>query len=109
MAKQPMFLVKVAEKEFFLPTEFCLLDGVPDSVRKGAGMRDALARTRIDPAEKIKRIQQMVKTLFSQKSMKDWDLVVEQEPIQMKTNVLGTPQMLSNNQIVRCDENALRK
>lgn len=41
--KQPMFLVKVAEKEFFLPTEFCLLDGVPDSVRKGAGMRDALA------------------------------------------------------------------
>ena len=55
--KQPMFLVKVAEKEFYLPTEFCLLDGVPDSVRKGPGMRDALAQTRIDPAEKIKRIQ----------------------------------------------------
>lgn len=54
--KQPMFLVKVAEKEFYLPTEFCLLDGVPDSVRKGPGMRDALAQTRIDPAEKIKRI-----------------------------------------------------
>jgi|LauGreDrversion4_2_1035121.scaffolds.fasta_scaffold62233_4 hypothetical protein len=57
MAKQPMFLVKVAEREFFLPTEFCLLDGVPDSVRKGPGMRDALAKTRIDPAEKIRRIQ----------------------------------------------------
>ena len=57
MAKQPMFLVKVAEKEFFLPTEFCLLDGVPDSVRKGPGMRDALAKTRIEPAEKIRRIQ----------------------------------------------------
>lgn len=41
--KQPMFLVKVAEKEFHLPTEFCLIDGVPDSVRKGPGMRDALA------------------------------------------------------------------
>jgi hypothetical protein len=63
--KQPMFLVKVAEKEFYLPTEFCLLDGVPDSVRKGPGMRDALAQTRIDPEEKIRRIQQMVKTLFS--------------------------------------------
>lgn len=57
MTKQPMFLVKVAEREFFLPTEFCLLDGVPDSVRKGPGMRDALAKTRIDPAEKIRRIQ----------------------------------------------------
>jgi len=57
MAKQPMFLVKVAEREFYLPTEFCLLDGVPDSVRKGPGMRDALAKTRIDPAEKIRRIQ----------------------------------------------------
>ena len=47
-----MFLVKVAEREFYLPTEFCLMDGVPDSVRKGPGMRDALAKTRIDPAEK---------------------------------------------------------
>lgn len=34
-------------------------------MRKGAGMRDALAHTRIHPEEKIKRIQQMVKTLFS--------------------------------------------
>jgi len=51
-----MFLVKVADKEFFLPTEFCLLDGVPDSVRKSMGMRDALSQTRIEPAEKIRRI-----------------------------------------------------
>lgn len=96
-AKQPMFLVKVAEKEFYLPTEFCLLDGVPDSVRKGAGMRDALARTRIDPSEKMNRIHQMVKTLFSQKSLKDWNLVVEQDPISMQTNVMGAPQMICNN------------
>ena len=55
-----MFLIKAAGNEFFLPTEFCLLDGVPESVRKGAGMRDALAQTRIEPSEKIRRIQQMV-------------------------------------------------
>ena len=47
--KQPLFLVKAAQREFYLPTEFCLIDGVPDSVRKGAGMRDALAHTRISP------------------------------------------------------------
>lgn len=86
-----MFLVKVAEKEFFLPTEFCLLDGVPDSVRKGAGMRDALAQTRIDPNEKISRIQQMVKTLLNQKAMKDWNIVVDESPVKMSTNVLNAP------------------
>jgi hypothetical protein len=51
--KQPMFLVKVAGNETMLPTEFCLLDSVPDYVRKGPKMRDALALTRIDPQEKI--------------------------------------------------------
>jgi hypothetical protein len=44
-----MFLVKIAEKDYYLPTEFCLLDGISDSVRKGPGMRDALAQTRINP------------------------------------------------------------
>lgn len=104
-----MFLVRVADKEFHLPTEFCLVDGVPDSVRKGPGMRDALAQTRISPEEKIRRIQQMVKTLLAQKSMKDWNIVVDQDPIQMQTNILQTPQMICNNQIIRCDEQALRK
>ena len=47
--KQPLFHVKMAQKDFYLPTEFCLIDGVPASVRKGAGMRDALAMTRISP------------------------------------------------------------
>jgi len=107
--KQPMFLVKVAEKEFHLPTEFCLIDGVPDSVRKGPGMRDALAQTRIDPVEKIRRIQDMVKTLMSQKAMQDWNIVVEQDPIQMQTSVLGAPQMISGRQIIKCDEQALRR
>ena len=53
---QPLFVCKVAQKEFYLPPELCLIDGVPDAVRKGAGMRDALAHTRIHPEEKLKRI-----------------------------------------------------
>ena len=81
MSSQPMFVVKAADRMFHLPTEFCLMDGVPDSVRKGPGMRDALAKTRIDPAEKIKRIQRMVDTLQTQKAMKDWNLVIEHKPI----------------------------
>jgi hypothetical protein len=40
---QPLFLVKVTDQDYYLPPEFCMLDGVPDSIRKSAGMRDALA------------------------------------------------------------------
>lgn len=68
-----------------MPTELCLIDGVPESVRKGAGMRDALAHTRIDPAEKLKRIHGMVKTLFNQKAVKDWSIEVEAEPVGVTT------------------------
>ncbi len=46
---QPVFMVKLGDQMQYLPSEFCLLDGVPDSIRKGAGMRDALAMTRITP------------------------------------------------------------
>lgn len=42
---QPMFLAKVAGKPVYLPTEFCTLDGVPDSIRNSGGMRNALAQT----------------------------------------------------------------
>ena len=61
---QPLFMIKIAEQYHYLPPEFCLLDGVPDSVKKGAGMRDALAKTRIRPHEKLKKIQDMVNELF---------------------------------------------
>jgi hypothetical protein len=47
-----------------LPTEFCLIDGVPDSMRKGREMRDAMAKTRIRPEEKMGRIKKMVSELF---------------------------------------------
>jgi len=41
--KQPLFLIKNQDRNFYLPPEFCLIDGVPDEIRKGRGMRDALA------------------------------------------------------------------
>lgn len=88
-------MVKVAQKEFYLPTEFCLLDGVPESTRKGMGMRDALAHTRITPQEKLQRIQQMCKTLFSQKAIQDWNLEIEEVPVSMASTILPGVQMLT--------------
>lgn len=60
---QPCFVVKIGESEQLLPSEFCLIDGVPDSIRKSAGMRDALAMTRVSPQEKLRQVQQMVDLL----------------------------------------------
>jgi hypothetical protein len=37
--------------------------------------------------------------------MKDWNIEIEEEPIQMQTNILSTPQMISKNQLIKCDEN----
>ena len=47
--KQPLFRVKLNDTDGYLPSEFCLLDGVPDSFRKSFGMREALKSVRINP------------------------------------------------------------
>ena len=95
--KQPLFLVKVTDQDYYLPPEFCMLDGVPDSIRKSAGMRDALAHTRITPQDKMKKIEQMCEMLFKQQSIKNWDLHIENVPIELQSHVLGAPQIFSNN------------
>jgi len=46
---QPLFAIKIGESNFYLPPEFCLVDGVTEDIRKSQGMRDALKATRIDP------------------------------------------------------------
>lgn len=39
----------------------------------------------------------MVKELFQQKAIKEWDLIIEPEPILMDTSVLNAPQIISGN------------
>ena len=73
------------------------------------GMRDCLAKTRIDPAEKSRRIMEMVKELSKQKSFQDWGFVIEPEGTTMETNVLATPQMVLMDQIINCDERTMRE
>ncbi len=107
--KQPLFVVRMGETRMHLPTEFCLTDGVPDSMRRGREMRDAMAQTRVRPSEKMDRIKRMVGELFDQKAIKDWGLSIEEAPVSMETSVLATPQLLRGDQLIRCDEEALRK
>ena len=57
----------------------------------------------------MKKIQEMCDILFKQKSIKDWGLDIAQVPLSLESHVLGAPQIFSNNQVIHCDENVLRK
>ena len=47
---QPLFQVKINGKECELPTEFCMIDGVPETIREDpAKMRTVLASCRRNP------------------------------------------------------------
>lgn len=47
---QPLLLVKIGGKECHLPTEFCTIDGVPESIRSDpAKMRNVLSNCRKNP------------------------------------------------------------
>lgn len=63
-AKQPLLAVKNAGNVLYLPTEFCLIDGVPTQMKKSNEMRNALAETRLRPVEKMSKIRSMVTELF---------------------------------------------
>jgi hypothetical protein len=63
---QPLLLVKIGGKECHLPTEFCTIDGVPESIRSDpTKMRNVLSNCRKNPEEKIHEIKQFSETLFS--------------------------------------------
>jgi hypothetical protein len=107
--KQPLFVIKIADQVHYLPPEFCLVDGVSDSMRKSPGMREALKRTHITPQDKIKRIQDMATILQAQKALKQWDLKIDAVPVEIKSRVMDAPKIFKNNQVIHCDESVLRK
>jgi hypothetical protein len=82
--KQPLFLVKINGKDGFLPTEFCSIDGVPETIREDPfKMRNVLQSCRKNPTQKFSAIQEFSKDLFSQKALKDWGIIIDAKPIQI--------------------------
>ena len=67
--RQPLFVIKMSNDYLYLPPEFTILDGVPDHVRKGPGMREALMQTKLTPQDRMTNIQSMFDTLKGQKSI----------------------------------------
>ena len=65
------------------------MDGVPDSVRKGAGMRDALMQTKLSPKERMDKIRAMFSQLKMQKSISAWGIELENVPHSVESTVLA--------------------
>ena len=61
---------------------------MPDSVKKGPGMRQALTKTKIGPAERINSIKDMVNKISEMKTNKSWGFEIVNNPISFETRVL---------------------
>lgn len=106
---QPLFVVKMANEYAYLPPEFTILDGVPDSVRKGQGMREALMQTKLSPKERMERIQRMFDDLKTKKSIHAWGLQFESVPHSVECTVLEAAQIFKQGQVIHINEQVLRK
>ena len=61
---------------------------MPESVKKGPGMRQALMKTKIGPAERNNFVVDMVKKLSEMKITKSWGFEIGNDPISFETKVL---------------------
>ena len=88
---QPLFVVKISDQVHYLPPEFCLVDGVSDSMKKSQAMRFALQKTHISPKEKMDKVEGMASKLMGQKALKNWDISIEKAPIEICSRVMTAP------------------
>ena len=96
--EQPLFLVKLNDQTCRIPPEFCIIDGVPQSIKEdGFKMRNMLTACRKNPNEKFNAIEEFTHDFFSQKSLKKWDLIIESKPIEIETKILDQTQVLLEN------------
>jgi len=72
---QPMVVIGHGTKIINIPSEFCLRDGVPDSVRNcGKSMRQLLNSVKQSPNQKMESITKMINKLFKMSKWKEWDI-----------------------------------
>lgn len=94
---QPMLLMSQQGKPIYVPPEFCIMDGVPESIRKnGKDMRILLGKTRQDPNQKIKSIVDMINKLFSSNKCKQYGITIDQDPLQLESRKLAAPELIHN-------------
>lgn len=96
--RQPMIYVKAGKDRYLMiPSEFCLVDGVPDSIRGNSkAMRSLLNEVRYNPEQKMKQINTMVNKLFEagQAKLAEWGISIEAEPLRLESRRLAQPELI---------------
>ena len=71
--KQVFFLADAGGLQAYLPSEFCLVDGVPELIRRDSfKMRYLFTLCAKDPDNRFKEVKEFCKLLMSQKVFKEW-------------------------------------
>lgn len=95
--RQPMIIIKTGGKEVAIPSEFCLTDGVPDSIKSNPmAMRTLLGKVRQDPTQKLTAIKGMMQKLFKMDKWKEWDIKIDEAPQSLGSRTLAVPQLVHN-------------
>lgn len=101
---QPLFVVKVGQMICHLPTEFCLVDGVPDYIKASPKMRIARSHTLTEPAKKLEKIQNFVSAMAKQNSTREWDFSIDLQRVEVKARVLPPPEMYIGKKVLKCED-----
>ena len=95
-----VFVKKGRDQYLKIPSEYCMVDGVPDTIRSNPQkMRTLLGSVRTNPEKKMKDIGHMVNRLFEAgaKNLEQWGIEIDAEPIDMKSRKLAVPQLIHNS------------
>lgn len=115
-------LLKVINKrkdnqEIYLVPELCYLTGLTENMRSNFNMmKDMNAKTKGNPAQKLKETQDLIQKILStpgaKKAIEDWEITLEPEVMRLKGvrintgNVLMAPQRDGSNQRLKIDIDA---
>lgn len=95
--RQPMLVMSTQGRQVSLPSEFCLMDGVPDSIRSNNGaMRTLLNKVKQNPQQKLDSVVEMVNKLFKMSKWADWDITVDSKPQTLESRKLAAPELIHN-------------
>lgn len=80
--RQPMLIVKNQGHHASIPSEFCMVDGVPDQIRSNPmAMRNLLNKVKQNPQEKLESIKGMINNLIKKSTkLKEYDITLDTTP-----------------------------
>ena len=109
-----MIFVKKGKDQYLkIPSEYCMIDGVPETIKGNPmKMRKLLETTRKNPQTKMRDIGGMVKKLFNAgaENLSEWGIEIKAEPLSVNSRKLAVPMLehKSGDDDLFCNEKLLK-